>query len=59
MAKKTGGGARYRVLRDVALPPTGDDAQGRIAQTDEVVDLDPETAALLVRDGMVAPAEEE
>lgn len=37
----------YRVLRDHAGRAAGD-----------VVELDPDTAALLIRDGMVAPAEE-
>lgn len=42
--KKTG---RYRVLRDFGGNVAGD-----------LIDLDPELAAELVRDGMVAPAEE-
>lgn len=45
--KKDAGAARYRVLRD---------HDGRTAG--DVVDLDADTAALLIRDGMVAPAEE-
>lgn len=56
--KKTPDTARYRVLRDVALPAAEPGGQGTIAQADDIVELDPETAALLVRDGMVAPAEE-
>ena len=43
--KKTG---RYRVLRDFGAFIAGD-----------MVDLDPATAAALIRDGMVAPVEEE
>lgn len=42
--KKTG---RYRVLRDFADHVAGD-----------LIDLDSGAAALLVRDGMVAPTEE-
>lgn len=42
--KKTG---QYRVLRDCA-----------VGQAGELVDLDDATAAQLIRDGMVAPAEE-
>lgn len=45
--KKEAGTARYRVLRDCAVGTEGD-----------VVQLDPDLAADLVRDGMVAPAEE-
>jgi len=43
-AKKTG---RYKVLRDFGGHTAGD-----------VIDLDDETAALLIRDGMVAPVTE-
>ena len=43
-AKKTG---RYRVLRDFGGHAAGD-----------VIDLAADEAALLIRDGMVAPAEE-
>lgn len=49
--------ARYRVLRDVALAiGTG---QGYIATAGDIVVLDPDDAAALVRDGMIAPAGEE
>lgn len=44
--KKTGG--RYRVLRDFATHVAGD-----------LIDLADDDAALLIRDAMVAPAEEE
>jgi hypothetical protein len=44
MAKKTG---RYRVLRDFADHRAGD-----------LIDLPDDEAALLIRDGMVAPNEE-
>lgn len=55
--KKDPGTARYRVLRDVAMAiGTG---QGYIATTGEIVVLDPDDAAALVRDGMIAPAGEE
>jgi hypothetical protein len=57
-AKKTPGTARYRVLRDCALPAAEPGGQGTIGQAGELVDLDPDVAALLVRDGMVTPAEE-
>lgn len=43
-AKKTG---RYRVLREHAGRQVGD-----------TVDLEPEEAAPLIRDGMIAPVEE-
>lgn len=43
-AKKTG---RYKVLRDHAGHTAGD-----------VIDLEPEQAATLIRDGMIAPVEE-
>jgi len=56
--KKTPGTARYRVLRDCALPPAEVGGQGTIGVAGELVDLDPDAAALLVRDGMVTPAEE-
>lgn len=42
--KKTG---RYKVLRDFGGHAAGD-----------TIDLDDETAALLIRDGMIAPATE-
>lgn len=45
--KKSAGSGRYTVLRDCAVGEAGDQ-----------VDLDPDTAADLIRDGMVAPAEE-
>lgn len=44
-AKKTA--VRYRVLRDF-----GEN------QKDDVIDLTPETAAVMVRDGLVTPVEE-
>ena len=48
-AKKPAGGAgRYVVLRDFGGNQTGD-----------VIELDPDNAADLTRDGMVAPADEE
>lgn len=56
--KKTPGTARYLVLRDCALPATEPGGQGTIGVAGELVDLDPDVAALLVRDGMVRPAEE-
>lgn len=46
MATKKSG--RYRVLRDFNGHAAGD-----------MIDLDDDTAALLIRDGMVAPAGEE
>lgn len=58
MATKKPGTARYRALRDVAIPAPELGGQGSIAQAGDVVDLDPDTAALLIRDGMVAAAEE-
>lgn len=56
-AKKTPDTARYRVLRDCALPAAEPGGQGTIGVAGELVDLDPTTAALLVRDGMVTPEE--
>lgn len=56
-AKKTPGTARYRALRDVAVPAAEPGGQGSIAMAGELVDLDPDTAALLIRDGMVTPEE--
>lgn len=50
MATKKQG--RYVVIRDVALPD-------RTAAAGETVDLTEEDAQLLIRDGMVRPAEEE
>lgn len=47
MARKEAGTARYLILRDCAVGLAG-----------ETIDLDPDTAADLVRDGMVAPTEE-
>lgn len=58
MAQKKPGTARYRVLRDTAVPAAEPGGQGVLALAGDVVDLDPDTAALMVRDGMVAPAEE-
>lgn len=40
---------RYEVLRDCVLP-SGPAAAG------DVVEVDPDQAALLIRDGMIAPA---
>lgn len=59
MARKSEspGTARYRVLRDCALPATEPGGQGTIGVAGEVVDLDADTAATLVRDGMVTPEE--
>lgn len=45
--KKDGATGRYTVLRDCAVGVEGD-----------IVQLDADTAADLMRDGMVAPAEE-
>jgi hypothetical protein len=45
--KETGGTVRYVVLRDFGGNLAGD-----------VIDLDPTNATDLIRDGMVAPAEE-
>lgn len=56
MATKKNAG-RYLVLRDVALPGPAIGDQGTIALVGDIVDLDDHTAALLIRDGMVAPAE--
>lgn len=58
MPAKKPGTARYRVLRDAAIPAAEPGGQGTIAQAGDVVELDPDNAALMVRDGMVAPAEE-
>lgn len=58
MATKKPGTGRYRVLRDVGIPAAEPGGQGAIALAGDLVDLDPDTAALMVRDGMVAPAEE-
>lgn len=58
MATKKPQPARYRALRDVAVPAAEPGGQGTIAVAGDVVELDPDTAALMVRDGMVAPAEE-
>ncbi len=58
MARKEPGTARYRALRDVVVPGADPGDQGRIATAGEILDLDPDTAALLVRDGMVAPEQE-
>ena len=57
-AKKTPGTARYRVVRDCALPATEPGGDGTSAAAGDLVDLDPDTGALLTRDGMVVPAEE-
>lgn len=48
VTKKTGGAGRYVVLRDFGGNVAGD-----------VIDIDPDTAADLVRDGMVAPKDGE
>lgn len=58
MATKKPASARYRVLRDVGIPAAEPGGQGSIALVGDLVELDPDTAALMVRDGMVAPAEE-
>lgn len=57
-AKKPPGTARYRVLRDCAVPAAEPGGQGTIAAAGDVVEIDPDSAALLVRDGMVAPEQE-
>ena len=46
-AKKEPGTARYTILRDCAVGAAGD-----------TIALEPDDAALLVRDGMISPAEE-
>lgn len=46
--KKTG---RYRVLRDTTV-------NGAPAAPGDLVDVDDETAALLIRDGMIAAVQE-
>lgn len=58
MPTKKTGTARYRVLRDSAVPAAEPGGQGTIALAGDIVDLDADTAALMVRDGMVTPAEE-
>lgn len=57
MATKKPGTARYRVLRDVGVPAAEPGGQGTIALAGDIVDLDPDTAALMVRDGMVVAEE--
>lgn len=52
MATKSSG-TRYRVIRDVAIPGASPGEQGTIAVAGDVVVVDPETAALLIRDGMI------
>jgi hypothetical protein len=56
--KKTPGTARYRVLRDTTVPAAEPGGQGEIALAGDIVELDPDTAALMVRDGMVTLTEE-
>lgn len=51
------GTARYRTLRDVAIPPAEVGGQGIMLGPGELVDLDPDTAALLIRDGMITAEE--
>lgn len=58
MARKDAGTARYRVLRDTAVPAAEPGGQGTIALAGDYVHLDPDTAALMIRDGMVTAAEE-
>lgn len=53
--KKPAGVARYVVLRDCAMPAAEAGGQGTLAVAGEKVDLDADTAALLIRDGMIAP----
>lgn len=55
MAKK--GTGRYRVLRDVAIPPATPAGEGTSVPAGEIVELDPDTAALLIRDGMISAEE--
>jgi len=56
-AKKTPDTGRYRALRDIAVPAAEPGGQGTIALAGEIVEVDPDTAALMIRDGMIAAEE--
>lgn len=57
-AKRDPATARYRALRDVAVPAAEPGGQGRILLPGDTIDLAADLAADLVRDGMLTPEPE-